>query len=221
MGTFVRSLSLSTFFVAVATAAACGGTTAATQAGSSSASGSVDGVSLPVAGQVGLIAPATTNTSCGFGPDGGSTGCVTTSSGQTVVVALANRSEYTCSYFQAAIDSNAGPHFANTVGLELAVGNNNGNVTTGTYDVIPVGAVSNSGAGAYFSTTTATCSPGLVNDATGGTVTLSRLSPTEIAGSYDVTFGAQGSLAGSFDVPVCDLPDAGPTATDAGVPCVQ
>jgi hypothetical protein len=207
--------------------AACGGQTSGlgsgSGAGGGSVSGTVAGTTFQVASAVAAIGATSSDTSCAFGSDGGES-CVSASNGQTVAVALTNRADATCAYIQSQAGSSTQTTFASLDVLMLAVGSVGGDVTPGTYPVMsmsgpaPSPAVSAVGI-AMLETTTPSCASGLNVAATGGTITLTLAGPGEVAGSYDVTFGAQGTFTGSFDVETCALPDAGSHTTfDAGPP---
>jgi hypothetical protein len=195
--------------------AACGGATTA-GASSASASGSVGGASFQVAGEVGIVAIANATSACVGTPDGGSV-CTPVHKGQVVGLLLTNRAELTCTYLQDLVGSGHNPNFANLDLLELTVGTENGTVASGTYDIVTA-TNSVDGARAYFSTTTASCQEGQNVSADKGTITLTEVDGARLKGSYSVTFGTQGAFTGSFDVPVCTMPDAGPAQTTPS-PC--
>lgn len=208
-------------FVTVGASAACGGTTAG-NSGSGSVSGTVGGTTFSVASEIAAIATASSSTSgvCGGEVDAAPT-CTGGSSttGQAVAVVLTNRADATCSALVNAYASGEGLSYANFDYLQLGAQNDAANVGTGTYDIITT-ATATSGATATFVTTTSTCGMGINANATGGTVTLTKLTSSEVAGSYDLTFGTQGTMSGSFDIPVCDLPDSGSTSGAAEPPCM-
>ena len=113
--------------------------------------------------------------------------------------------------------------FANLDELDLSVANVNGAVTAGTYDIAGPGTdIKSTGAVANFETTTSKCSIALTQPATKGTVTLSHIGSTSVSGSFAVTFGSKGAMSGSFDVPLCAIPDGGDSdwasTGDAGAP---
>ncbi len=187
----------------------CGGGT--TSAGGNSASGSVDGVSLPVASGFALVGPSMLS---------GCYGQTCDPFGDTVEVVLTNTAGLTCSF----VASQQNVTFANVAALTLEVGNATP-VEPGTYAIDTAGDDAGDGgwplAAAWFATTTANCGAGLSVRATGGTVTLTTASASHVAGSYTATL-AQGTLAGSFDIDVCSLADASIGTEDAGAPqCVQ
>jgi len=72
-----------------------------------------------------------------------------------------------------------------------------------------VGAESglSSGAEAILLTTSANCGQGLDLTASSGTITLSAITATSVSGSLNVTFGSMGTFSGSFDEPLCEVPD--------------
>lgn len=190
--------------------AACGGQTSGPGAGSASLSGDVAGTTFTVASVVAGIGSSGSSSTCSSGPDGGPS-CVTTSSGQTVVVALTNRADATCEYIQSQATATTQTSLASFDVLLLGVYSQTV-VTPGTYAVSDVLAPT-PGTAARLQTSTASCGKGLNIPATSGTITLTQAGPGEVAGSYSVTFGTQGTLTGSFDVPVCNLPDAGATSS--------
>jgi hypothetical protein len=193
--------------------AACGGATAGGSAGSSN-SGKVAGTGFTVASEFAALGFANTDTQCN------GTTCFSTHTGKSVVVLASNRAEFTCAVFQRIVDSIDGPTYANFEFLELGVVNETGDVTVGTYPVVAMGS-GKSGAYAQFATETSTCGPGLDLWATSGTVTLTQLSAAQVAGSYNLVFATEGTFSGSFDVPICVLPDAGAPLQDAGPPVCQ
>ncbi len=196
---------------------ACGGQTTGPGGGTGSLSGTVSGTTFQVASQVGIISAASSSSTCGGSPDGGVT-CVNTNSGQLVGVVLTNRADATCAYIQSEAETNGNTSFANFDALLLAVVDANGQVTPGTYAIQPVQSGATSGAGAQFETSNDSCVSGVAATATSGTITLTAAGPDEIAGSYSVTFGAQGTFSGTFDVQTCALPDAGPTTSSGAGP---
>lgn len=182
-----------------------------TSAGGNSASGSVDGVSLPVASGFAFVGPSILS---------GCYGETCDPFGDTVEVVLTNAAGFTCSF----VASQENATFANVAVLTLEVGNATP-VGPGTYAIDTAAEDAGDGAwplaAAWLATATADCGAGLAVRATGGSVRLTTASATHVAGSYTATF-AQGTLAGSFDVDVCSLADASTGNEDAGAPqCVQ
>jgi hypothetical protein len=191
---------------------ACSGTTIGSGgSGSGSATGTVAGTTFTVASEIAINGVADSTSSCSGSEDGGPGMCVTTSSGQGVGVVLTNRAAVTCGLVQGG---NPDLVFANFALLELAVTNDSGTVGAGTYDI----TTASSGASAQFETSTSTCADGVELTATSGSITLTEVSDTTIAGTYDVTFATQGSFTGSFNAPVCDLPDGGLSSSSSS-PC--
>jgi hypothetical protein len=204
--------------------------------GGSSVSGSVSNTSFTVASQIAAIEVASSSCTNGFGggpssssgagssgsggsgDDGGET-C--TSSGQVVVVLLTNRADVTCGLAQSEISSGANVEFASFEELELAVINEAGNVATGTYTIVDPASGIEPGAEALFGTTSSTCTAQVNAQGTSGTITLDQIGSGAVAGSYSVTFGTQGSFSGSFNVPICEIPDAGAGSFDGGPPVCQ
>ncbi len=202
----IQARALSTGWLLVG-ALGCGGGT--TSPGGNSASGSVDGVSLPVASGFAFVGPSTLS---------GCYGQTCDPFGDTVEVVLTNKASFTCSF----VTSQANVTFANAAALTLEVGNATA-VGPRTYAIDTAGAGDGAWplAAAWFATTTADCGAGLSVRATGGSITLSTASASHVAGSYTATF-AQGTLTGSFDLDVCSLADASTRTEDAGAPqCVQ
>jgi hypothetical protein len=54
-----------------------------------------------------------------------------------------------------------------------------------------------------------------VAQATSGTITVVRVGQSSVSGSYNVTFGSDGSFGGSFSVPLCGTSDAATSARTA------
>ncbi len=190
----------------------CGGSTATNPSpGAASLSGTVAGTTFAVASETALQGAATATSAC---EDAGSA-CVTTRLGRRLAIVLSNRAALTCEAVQAEISANESPAFAGLDLLELEVTGDADEVSAGTY-VIGGDTGSAPSAAGLFTTQTATCGADLDLVATSGAVTLASVGPTSASGTYDVVFGAQGSFAGSFDVALCELPDAG--SGPAGAP---
>ena len=209
----IAPLFIATTLVCCGGSTTVGGPAGAGSSGSGSANGTVDGATFTVASELAFTGYANNDTACTR------SSCTTTRSGQEVAVLLSNRADFTLGSFQSLLSNSAS--FANLDLLGLAVINQNGNLATGTYDI--VGGDDVSGALASFETTTSTCATGLSATATSGTITLTQLSATSLAGTYDVTFGAQGTFSGAFNVPFGDYPDAGVSVqgVDAGQPVCE
>ncbi len=189
---------------------ACSGTTVG-GGGSGSATGTVAGSTFTVASEIGINSPALGQTSCTSAPDGGAT-CTSSSSGQAVGVLLTNRAAADCGLL---LESNPDTNFANFAYLSLGVVSGDGTVGPGTYAI----AGGNVGASEEYATSSATCEEALDVTATSGSITLTEVSATSVAGTYDVTFGTQGSFTGSFEASVCTLPDGG-ISTGGSTACV-
>ncbi len=181
-------------------------------------SGTVAGTTFTVASDVAAILnESVSSTSCATYSDGGlvNPGCVPTvaSSGQMVGLVLTNRAELTCGALQGGV----APHYANSDLLALQAFTSNGTLATGTYDIV-TSVDATSGAWAQFSTSTSTCTSGTnLGAASAGAITLTEMSSTHATGTYSVTFGSQGTFAGSFDVAICDTRNgAGSPTADAG-----
>jgi hypothetical protein len=206
-------------FAALAVAAAagfvaCGGTTREAGAGSGTLTGTVGSTTFSVASQLAVVEAE--SEAC-TGSSSGSETC--SSSGQVVAVLLTNRADVTCATAQSEEATGANIEFANFDVLELAVGVETGTVATGTFAVAGPDAGADAPiAGAQLSTSNATCQSAPTVEATGGSITLTQVSATTVTGTYDVTFGAQGSFSGSFNVDICELPDGGGVPDDGGAP---
>jgi hypothetical protein len=135
------------------------------------------------------------------------------------VVGLTSASGATCSTL-------SGGQAASTTGLTLLIVSKSP-VEPISYKVAP----SNGGepalpfASAIFSKTNGSCASvydGGGPEVSGGSVTVSEISSTAIAGTYSVTFG-DGSLSGSFSAPVCPGVNLNEIfSADAGTPaCIQ
>jgi hypothetical protein len=199
---------------------ACGGetTTLGAPGGSgTTVTGTVGGTSLSVASQLAAIGPQSTSCS-GFSGDGGGQTC--TSNGQAVIVVLTNRSDATCAAAQAEATSGGSFEFANFAELLLLVSTATGTVAPGTYSIVSPSSTVLSGAAAIFGTTNATCGTVIDSNATSGSITLTQVSATDVSGTYDVSFGSEGSFSGAFDVAICDVPDAGTGGSRGGGPTV-
>ena len=87
-------------------------------------------------------------------------------------------------------------------------------VTAGTYNVVSDSPDTGNYAEFELKTLDGTCND-TKNEATGGTVTLTKITSTEVAGTFNVT-AASGSASGSFDVQTCTESDDGGSGA-----CVQ
>jgi hypothetical protein len=203
------------FVLAVTALAACSSSSGGS--GNGSVNGTVDGISFSAASGLAEVGPESTSTDCTGSSDGGTSSCTTTSSGQVVAVILTNRAGISCETV-----TGQGNKFANLDALELAVGTAGGTVATGTYTLVGAESGLSSGAEAILLTTSANCGQSLDLTASSGTITLSAITATSVSGSFNVTFGSMGSFSGSFDEPLCELPDGGGmmSAGDAGT-CQQ
>ncbi len=208
----------SSFLVTVVAlvASAC---SSSSSTGTASISGTVASTTFTVASTVAVLVPSA-STNCDVEPDGG-TQCVTVSSGQVLAVVLTNRAVASCSTVLGDIATRSAANFSNLDSLALDVGTSSGDITPRTYPILTsqAEAAGTSGSTAGLTTTDGTCNQKLDTSATSGSVVITSISSTEVAGTYDVTFGTSGSFKGSFDVPICDLPDSGLSAlggSDAG-----
>ncbi len=195
---------------------ACGGATR----GGGSVTGTVGGTTLSVASVAAFPGWSSESGSCIVSVDGGNLTCPSSFS-REVAVLFTNRSEATCAAIQSDVASNTTFDYASFDSLVVAVNVANGDVVAGTYEIVASDSGSVTGAYASFTTTTATCATGLNVSATRGIVTLSQVSPATVTGTYKVTFGAEGTFSGSFDVAICDLPDAASATPTAGPPVCQ
>ncbi|WP_394835721.1 hypothetical protein LVJ94_02180 [Pendulispora rubella] len=76
--------------------------------------------------------------------------------------------------------------------------------TTGTFPIDPFAPASTSHASGQFTVNDATCGQAFLQKADGGgTVTLTKLDDSEVAGTFDVKFNGGGSLQGSFHRTPC------------------
>jgi hypothetical protein len=192
--------------VSLSLALACGGRASG---GSSSVSGTVGGATFAAASQIAVVTPVT-GVACTPGGDG--------RKGQAVEIFITNREGATCDALLASIAADEVVNYARFDDLGIVVGNQRGELAEGKYDVIAEGNPV-SAAGAQLRTTTSTCEQELAMGASAGSVTLTKVSPTEVAGTYTLTFGGTGSFTGGFDIPVCEVPDGGLSrllAPDAG-----
>jgi hypothetical protein len=202
--------------------AACSGSSGGDGGGgSASLTGTVNGATFSVASEVAALQAASTTCSSGgtSGDDASAGSC--TNLGQAVVVILTNRSDATCAAAKSQISSGKEAIFANFAELQLLVANATADLAPGTYDVVNAGSTATEGSVAEYASTDASCAASATAEASSGTVTLTAVSSSRVTGSYQVTFGTQGTLSGSFDVPICDLPVAGGNAIDAGTPTCQ
>ncbi len=134
--------------------------------------------------------------------------------GQDLGIFMVNRAVFghTCSAILAAGASNN--EYPNVQELNFGVGNESGSLTPGTYSVTSSDPTAQ--ASAALTTTDSACH-GTELPATSGTVAIG----TDVMGSYDLTFGPQGSLSGQFIIPLCAQP-ATTSQADAGPPvCLQ
>ncbi len=189
-------------FFTLAMLAACGGSAQqppGTNVDSASLSGNVAGNTFSVASE---FAPVGRLVNTGK-PDG-----------QSIAIFLSNTpGALSCLVAQQqAAGQTPRTSYADEDELQLGVFNELGDVTTGTYTL---GAqTAGTGAEAVFTTTTSTCGDGANATATGGSITITAISPS-VKGTYDVTFGAFGSFSGAFDVTLCQIAIE-PATFDAG-----
>jgi hypothetical protein len=200
-------MKLSFFFISSflsGVLAACGGSTTSGGASAGSISGPVAGTTLTIASGMAVLDADTVSPTCALQESGGET-C-----GQQVTVLLTNRADATCA--SEASNSN----YANLRALVIGVSMTSGGVVPGTYAISENTSVARSFA--LFLTTTSTCTDGLASVAATGSVTVSDFSATNVTGTYNVSFGTEGTVSGSFDVPICAF-DAGTTTTNPTPVC--
>ncbi len=206
--------TLASLFTTCTALASCGGSTSpsGTDGAGVTLAGTVAGTTFHVSSVVAALTPTSSASSC-TGSPGGTPNCTSSTSGQYLLIALTNREEFTCAVVAA---EQGGPRreFANLAAVQFGILDPAANLAPGTYPVeVPVavaGQVSTAAVGqASLYTSNASCNTDMNLQATGGTITLQAISATRAVGTYDVTFGSQGSFSGSFDVPFCSLPDAG------------
>jgi hypothetical protein len=189
--------------------------------GGSSLTGTVAGTTFSPESSIANVAPDV-STSC---TETGTMkpACTSTTMGQVAEVILANRPNLTCAVQQANQSSNV--EYANLDSLLLGVfvpGTDVSIVPPGTYDVLDTKSPSGmKGSAATLNTTDAKCNHALNVTATSGTVTLTAVSHQQITGTYNLTFGSQGTFTGSFDSPVCAMVDAGTPGTVTKPVCTQ
>ena len=216
----IMSIALSSVFVAAALVA-CGGSTASGGGGGTgTVSGAVSGTSFTPVSAFAAFQAAGSSTNCEVSPDGGSVCTASSSSGQALLIALTNQAAGSCSALVADITSKQEPSIANLDALALIVANEAADLTPGTYPVVTTGNPT-SGSLGEFQTTTATCGVGVSQQSTGGSVTLTSVSASAVAGSYSVTFGTEGTLSGTFNVDICAIPEGGLSDKVTSTGCTQ
>jgi hypothetical protein len=121
-------------------------------------------------------------------------------------VVMTNRAGLSC-----ATNGNPNVRYSNFDSLSLAFGE----PATGTYMFVdPLSdaggtAGQNQTALGTLYVTDAQCGQVMEIYASSGSVTVSSISSSAMAGTYTVTFGSQGTFTGSFDVDICPAPEAG------------
>ncbi len=200
--------------------------------GGGTVTGTVASTTFTVQSSIGVVTSARSSV-CISGPDGGG-GCTEGKPTGTAIVVLTNEPSVTCSEIISAI-AGQGENLGSADALLLAVSNQNGALSPGTFTIIPEVTISTGGgptttpanpgplqATAEFGTTTATCATGVSLTATSGTVTLTTVNANEVVGTYSVTFGKSGTFSGTFDVGTCSIPDGATNGSgssrDAGKP---
>jgi hypothetical protein len=179
--------------------------------------GTVAGTPLTVASVVAAPGWSSESGACTVSEaDGGDVTCPSSFS-RSVSVVFTNRSDATCAAIQSDVASNTTFEYANFDYLAVSVNVANGDVVAGTYEIVASQSSNVTGAAASFVTTSSTCVATPLS-ATTGTVTLTQVSASSVAGTYNATFGAQGTFQGSFDTAICVF-DAGSASTPAKQIC--
>ncbi len=152
--------------------------------GTASVTGTIQGAAIPASDAVGLSS-------------------VASGSSEAAVGAIITNIASACSVLQ----DHGNPPSATA--LVVAVSAMGGSVATGTYGIVSQGF----GATASYATEDATCNTSFSESASSGSVTLTTVSGSTVAGTFDLTFGGD-HLTGSFSAPVCSYSasDAGATA---------
>jgi hypothetical protein len=177
----------------VVAAVACGGqTTAPSGPGSATVDGTVEGQVVPTNAAVGLYS---------LESEYGGT--------RVLTGALVTNVTDACTVLQ---------HHGNPAGassLIAAVVATGNTLPTGTYTI---SATANPSASVFYGVENDACTETTSEQASSGTVTLSAISQTLIAGSFDATFANGDHVTGTFSAPVCDFS----VAADGGTgPCSQ
>jgi len=152
--------------------------------GTASVTGTIQGATVPAGDAVGLDS-------------------VASGSSEAAVGAIITNVASACSVLQ----DHGNPPGATA--LVVAVSAMGGSVATGTYSIVSQGF----GATASYTTEDTTCNTSFSENASSGSVTLTTVSGSTVAGTFDVTFGSD-HLTGSFSAPICNYSagDGGPTA---------
>jgi hypothetical protein len=155
-------------------------------------SGSIAGAQIPANSLFAVVGPLVNTAK----PDG-----------QDIAIISTTLDAWTC---KDAISASAtSKFFADTQTLIFGVENESGSVSPGTYSV-------GGQASAGLNTSDAACHTTSIL-ATSGTITISQIG-TDVTGSYDLTFGSQGEITGSFAIPLCAQPPPPDPAPEAGTP---
>jgi hypothetical protein len=179
-------------FLGILTALACGGTPGA--GGTATVVGTVGGMEVPATDAIAIVGPLV-DTFGGFTQPG-------------VAVVISNKSDL-CS----VVESNANP--PNSAELILIVGTP-GAVAPGTYPTLTTAPPSETTNNALvtYEVADAACHVKMPHGSRSGTVVLSTVSSTTVAGSFDVTLDSGDKLSGTFRAPVCGMS----IQTDASAP---
>jgi hypothetical protein len=170
--------------ISIAAVAACSSSSGGSS-GTASVTGTIQGAAVPSSDAVGLSSVAS----------GGS---------EAAVGAIITNIAGACGVLQ----SHGNPPSATA--LIVAVTAMGGAVATGTYGVVAQGF----GASASYATDDMSCNTSFSEGASAGSVTLTVVSGSTVAGTFDLTFGSD-HLTGSFSAPVCSYTTADGGATTA------
>lgn len=178
----MRTLTCALFGILALGAAGCGGTSSG-GGPASTVTGQAGGQAVPTTDTVAVNVTQTLSTS---------TGSVTETSLEVAILNVAN----TCGILQR----HGLP--ASTTALSFGVTTRAASIPAGTYSIGQTGAFQTVAA---FGTTDASCQTKTNETATSGTVILTSVSATTVAGSFDVKMDNGDHLTGTFDAPVCNF----------------
>jgi hypothetical protein len=206
-----NSLVVGPTLAALGTILACSSTTAGTASGGGTGtiSGTVAGTTFTVGSGIAFLMSS-------VGSANGYLG-----------IQLHRRSDMTCGYLQSSWAMGQEALLANDDELILGVTNESMNVVAGTYPVIgdstDAGSPNTSALSSLLAWDSSCTRNAIYVLALGssGTVTISKLGPSNVTGTFNVTYGNDGSATGSFDVPLCVLPEAGTPGSGGADACKQ
>ena len=176
-------------------------------------------VAVPVLGA--LAAPLACGTSTSAGTVGGMTLYVASQAAigtpnETGAAVLVFSRPWTC-------EPQSRPEYADSTVLQLLVASGGPSpLPAGRYEVLAANA-SGPGVSAFLGGDDSTCTSNPVYRATSGDVTITAVDSSGVKGTYNLTFGENGTLAGSLDAPFCPSLDVS-GSEDAGAgtqQCVQ